>query len=89
MHVYDIKLFAKIKKKWRRWFKIFIRVYKLDIEREFCIGKCAMLITTSGKRETAEEIGLPNQESIGMLWEKENNKYLRLLEVDTVKQAET
>ena len=33
-------------------------------------------------------IELPNQEIIGTLREKENYKYLGILEVDTIKQAE-
>ena len=35
-----------------------------------------------------EEIELPNQEKIRILGEKETYKYLGILEVDTIKQAE-
>ena len=42
----------------------------------------------SGKRQRTEEIELLSQESIRALGEKENYKYLRLLEVDNIKQAE-
>ena len=42
----------------------------------------------SGKRQITEGIELPNQEKIRMLGEKENYKYLGILEVDTTKQAE-
>ena len=42
----------------------------------------------SGKRETAKETELPNQETIRTLREKENYKYLRILEADSIKQAE-
>ena len=45
-----------------------------------------MFIMKSGKRQTTEGIELPNQESIRMLGEKENYKYLGILEVDTLKQ---
>ena len=33
-------------------------------------------------------IELPNQEKIRILGEKENHKYLKILEADTIKQAE-
>ena len=39
----------------------------------------------SGKRETIEGIELPNQVSIRMLSEKENQKYLGILKADTIK----
>ena len=37
------------------------------------------------KRQIREGIELPNQGRIRMLWDKENYKYLRKLEVDTIK----
>ena len=40
------------------------------------------------KKEAVKGIELSNQESIRMLGEKENYKYLRTLEVDTIKQVE-
>ena len=48
-----------------------------------------MLITKSGKHQRAEGTQLLNQEKIWMLREKENYKYLGILAVDTIKQAET
>ena len=53
---------------------------------EFGIKKFAMLIRKSGKRETTEGTELLNQESIRTLEEKENYKYLEILEADTNKQ---
>ena len=53
---------------------------------EFGIEKCVIPIMKSGKRETAEEIELPNKESIRIIREKENYTYLRILEVDTIKK---
>ncbi len=38
------------------------------------------------KRETSEGIKLLNRENIKRLSEKDNCKYLRLLEADTIKQ---
>ena len=65
-----------------------IRIYRLDIGMEFGIDKYAILIMNSGKRESTEGIGLPNQECIKTLGEKESDKYLRILQADTIKQAE-
>ena len=42
----------------------------------------------NGKRESVEGTVLPNQESIRMLWDKENNNYLGILEVDTINQMD-
>ena len=42
----------------------------------------------SGKRESAEGTELPNQECIRTLGEKENFKYLGILETDTIRQTE-
>ena len=41
----------------------------------------------NGKRQMAEDIELPNQQSIAMLGEKENHKYLGILEADIIKQT--
>ena len=47
-----------------------------------------MLIIKSGKRETTVRIEVLNQESMRTLGEKKNYKYFRILEADTIKQAE-
>ena len=55
---------------------------------KFGMEKYALLIMKGGKREIIEGIELPNQERIRMLGKKENYKYLRLLDADTIKQVE-
>ena len=50
----------------------------------FWYKKCSMLIMKSGKRERIE---LLNQERIKTLREKENYKYLEILEADAINQA--
>ena len=40
----------------------------------------------SGKRETTRGVEVPNKESKRMRGEKENYKYLGILEVDIIKQ---
>ena len=42
----------------------------------------------SGKRQIIKEVELPNQEKIRIHGEKEDYKYLGILEVDSIKQAE-
>ena len=46
------------------------------------------MIKKNGKRQTKEGIEQPNRESIRMLGEKENYKYLEIFEVDTIKEEE-
>ena len=64
-----------------------MRIYSQDIGMESGIEICAMLIMKRGKRKTVEVKELPNQKSISRLWENKN-KYLGILEADTIKQAE-
>ena len=54
----------------------------------FCIEKRAMLVMKSGKRQLTDGMELPNKDKIKMLTENETYKYLGILEVDTIKQAE-
>ena len=63
-----------------------IRIYSQDIGMEFSKEKCAILIMKNGKRQTLEEIELPNLERVGTLEEKENYKYLEILGADTMKE---
>ena len=42
----------------------------------------------SGKRHLTDGIELPSQDKIRTLGEKETNKYLGILEADTIKQVE-
>ena len=49
---------------------------------EFVREKRIMLLMKSGKRQIMERIELQNQERIRTFGEKENYKYLRVLEVD-------
>ena len=55
---------------------------------EFGIEKCATLIKKKQQRETTERVELPNQESLKTLGEKENCKYLGILEADTIKKTD-
>ena len=87
MYMDDIKLFAKNEKEPETLIHA-VRIYTQDIEMEFGIEKCALLVMKSGKRHQTDGIELPNQNKIRTLAEKENYKYLGILEVDTIKQVE-
>ena len=65
-----------------------IRIYSQVIGLEFRIEKCTTLMMKSRKRKIMEGIELPNQERIRTLRERENYKYLGILEADTIKQVE-
>ena len=55
---------------------------------KFGMEKCDIIIMKKEKRETIEVTELPNRESIRIIGEKENYKYLGILDVDTIKQRE-
>ena len=52
------------------------------------IEKYATLEIKSGKRHSTDGMELPNQDKIRTLREKETNKYLGILEIDTIKEVE-
>ena len=53
---------------------------------EFGIEKCNMRIIKSETRQITKGIEVLNQQMIITLGEKENHKYLGILETDTIKQ---
>ena len=59
-----------------------------NIGMEFGIEKCPTLTMKSRKRETTEEIEMPNRKRIKMFGEKENYKHFGILKADTIKQAD-
>ena len=59
-----------------------IRIYTQDIGMEFCMEICAVLLMKRGIGESAELLYL---ESIKMFREKENYKYLWILETETIR----
>ena len=81
----DIKLFAKNEKELETLIQT-VRIYSQDVGMEFDIEKCDMLVMKSGKWYITEGVELPNQVVIRTLGEKETYKYLRILEVGTIKQ---
>ena len=65
-----------------------VRILSQDIGMEFGIEKWAKLVMKSGKRHLTDGMELPNQDKFRTLREKETNKYLGILEADTIKQVE-
>ena len=65
-----------------------MRIYSQDIEMEFGIVKCAVLVMKSSKRHQTDGMELPNQHKIRTLAEKKTYKYFGILEADTIKQVE-
>ena len=63
-------------------------IYSQYTGMEFDIEKCAQLIMKSEKRPITERIELQPRKSTRTLGEKENRKYLEILEVYTIKWEE-
>ena len=87
MNMDDIKLFTKSEKEVETLIQT-VGIYSQYIGMEFVIEKCAILEMKNEKRPTTKLIEMPNQERIKMLGKKENYKYLGILEVVNIKEAE-
>ena len=87
MYMDDIKLSAKNEKELETLIHA-VRIYSQDIGMEFGVEKCAMLVMKSGKRHLTDGMELSNLDKIGTLTENETNKYLSILEANTIKQVE-
>ena len=83
----NIKLFAKNEEELETLIQT-IRIYSQHTGMEFGTEKCTLFLMKSEKRKIMEGIELLNKGRIRTLGEKENYKYLGLLEEDTIKQAE-
>ena len=81
----DIKLFAKNEKELETLIHA-VRIYSQDIGMEFGREKCALHVMKISKRHITDGMGLPNQDKIRMLGEKETYKYLGILEADKWKR---
>ena len=68
MYMDDIKLFAKNEKELETLIHT-ITIYSQDIEMEFGIEKCPLLVMKTGKWHLTDEMELPNQDKIRTLAE--------------------
>ena len=59
-----------------------VRVFSEDIEMEFGIEKCAMLLMEKGKTVKSVGVELPDGKVIKSLEEGESYKYLGIVEAD-------
>ena len=87
MYVDGIKLFTKNEKELETLIHA-VGIYSQDIGMEYGIEKCAKQGMKRGKGHITDDIELQIQDKIWMLKEKETNKYLGILEDDSMKQAE-
>ena len=71
MYIDDIKLLAKNDKQLETLIQA-VGICSEDIRMEFVIGKCAILIMKTGKRQMTEGIELPSQEKNHKAWRKGN-----------------
>ena len=85
MYMDDIKQLAK-NGKVLETLREAVRICSGKINMEFGIEKCIKLIMKSGKQQMTKGIELPRKKR--MLGEKETYKYLEILEMDTITQAE-
>ena len=85
MYMDDIKYFAKNEKELGNLIQT-VGTESQDIGMEFRIEKSAMLVMKSGQRHITEI--WPNHVVIRMNGEKENYKYLGILEPDIIKQVD-
>ena len=74
----DLKLYSRSEKGLDSLVQT-VRVFSEDIETEFVIEKCAMLVMENGKIVTSVGIELPDGKAIKSLQEGESYKYLRIL----------
>ena len=80
----DLKLFAKDEREINGLLST-VQIFSNDIQMEFGIKKCGILIMERGKAISTEGIELPSGDTIKDI-EKEVYKYLRILEFDYVKE---
>ena len=81
MYMDNIKLIAKNEKELETLMYA-VKICSQDIEMEFTIEKCVMLVMKSGKRHLTDRMELPNQDKVKTLREKETHKNSGILEGD-------
>ena len=86
MYMDDIKLLAKNEKELETLIHT-VRIYTQDIEMEFGIEKCVILVRKGCKQHMTDGMELPNHDEIKTLGGNKTYKYLGILEADNIKQV--
>ena len=87
LYMDDLKLYCKNEKEIDSLIQT-VRVFSKNIQLEFGIEKCAVLVMKSEKMIKSDGIKLPDEQVMRSLREGEEYKYLGILEADQVKQKE-
>ena len=83
----DLKLYGKSERSEMKGLVSTVELFSQDIDMEFGIKKCGVIIMNRGKIKSAAGIELPSGEKIKEI-EEDAYKYLRVLDYDRIKEQE-
>ena len=83
----DLKLHGKSKRSELKGLVSTLELFNQDIDMEFGINKCGVIIMNRGKIKSTAGIELPSSEKIKEI-EEDGYKYLRILDYDRIKEQE-
>ena len=83
----DLKLHGKSKRSELKGSVSTLELFSQDIDMEFGINKCGVIIMNRGKIKSTAGIELPSSEKIKEI-EEDGYKYLRILDYDRIKEQE-
>ena len=83
----DLKLFGKTEGQLETLINS-VRVFSSDINMEFGIEKCGILVMKKGKYAKSDGIKLPNENEIQEIDLEKGYKYLGVLEADVIKDKD-
>ena len=83
----DLKLYGKSERSEMKGLVSTVELFSQDIDMEFGIKKCGVIIMNRGKIESTAGIELPSGEKIKEI-EEDAYKYLRILDYDRIKEQE-
>ena len=83
----DLKLYGKSERSEMKGLVSTVELFSQDIDMEFGIKKCGVIIMNRGKIKSTAGIELPSGEKIKEI-EEDAYKYLRVLDYDRIKEQE-
>ena len=83
----DLKLYGKSERSEMKGLVSTVELFSQDIDMEFGIKKCGVIIMNRGKIKSTAGIELPSGEKIKEI-EEDAYKYLRILDYDRIKEQE-